>query len=100
MAKRIISLILAALVLICLIGCGVNAVFIVREYKAITGSNASGADYSGVYFGFFVNCGAAILGCLFSTVAFFLADRRWIKILAAILAALLILTVLMTIAFR
>lgn len=100
MTKRIIALVLTALALICLIGCSVNAVFIVREYRALSGSNAGGADYLGVYLGFYINFAAAFLGFLFSAVAFFIADLRWIKILAAILAALLILTVLIVLAFK
>ena len=99
-SKHIVSLILAALALVCLIWCGVNAFSIIKEYRYLPSTNPSGADYLGVYIGFRMQLATAFLGCLFSAIAFFLADRRWVRFITAVLFVLLIASVIVVICFR
>ena len=100
MTKRVIALILTALALACLIWCGVNAVSLITEYLRLSEQNAGGADYLSVVIGFGLHCAAAFIGCVFSVIALFLADRRWIKWIAGILIMLLVAAVLVVLAFR
>ena len=97
MTKRIAALILTVLALASLAWCVVNAISLIKEYLSLSGQNASGVDYLGVYFGFCMQCAAAFIGCVFSAVAFFLADRKWIKWAAGLTALLLIASVLVVI---
>lgn len=100
MAKRIGSLILAALALVCLVWCGVNAVSAIKEYNYLNSIDAGGADYLGIVVQFYLQCGVALLGCILSAVAFFIADRKWIKVTAAVLFVLLVVSVIIMIAVR
>ncbi|MCR5611061.1 MAG: hypothetical protein K6F68_04430 [Clostridiales bacterium] len=100
-AKRIISLILASLAFVCLLYCGLKGIFVLREYHDLNGTpGSSGADYLGVIVGYGFACAAALLGLILSAVSYFLDERRWLRAILIVLAALIVIAAILPLLLR